>query len=48
MCMGAFLHVCVWYLRRPEDPLKLQLQIVGIVWVLGIEPMSSGRAASIL
>lgn len=31
MCVGVFLHVCLctWCLKKPEDCLKLKLQILG-------------------
>lgn len=35
--------------QRTLDPLSLELQtVVSAMWVLGIEPQSSERAASVL
>ena len=47
-------HISVYYLcaccqKRALDPLELEVQaVVSCQWVLGIEPWSSGRAASVL
>ena len=52
VCMDVF-HMYAWCLRRPEksvsDCLGLEFQIfVSPMWVLGIKPRSSGRAANTL
>jgi hypothetical protein len=56
MCTGVLLahtsvhHVCTQCCgdqRRTSDPLELELQVVvATMWVLRIEPRSSGRPAS--
>jgi hypothetical protein len=45
-------HVHIWWpwkQKGTSDPLELELKIViSHMWVLGIEPGSSGRKASVL
>lgn len=56
MCVSALsacisMHdMCAWYLQKPKVlySLKLELQIVVSHHVLGTEPISSGRATSVL
>ena len=56
VCRSVYLYVCmlptcVYYLQRPEgcqNTLNLELQLWATVWVLGIEPGVSTRAASAL
>lgn len=49
--MDDVYHMCTVPMeaRRESDPLELELQaVVYHKWVLGIEPRSSGKAASAL
>ena len=52
MCVGVLpacvpVHPGTWYPRRPEEGVRCPRTGV-IMWVLGIEPKSSKRAASAL